>query len=499
MRPRLRNRGAPLRTLLTASLCSLCSLIWIGSLYSITKVTPNPALRTVHLPSTGIQELRPPNTFSSKPRANGTFPAPSSYQSILDAYPVHEAAYSIDSILDACQDSVGGDIVRQFHEGAKGECGKRLDLASFVCSAQCAREEPELLRTFGTLGIAKYELHGLLRLCQAGSFPFLVRLQNGRVFAHKCQANPTGTHAFRTAMSLLQDLACTVELPDTIFGFDGNDYALPQNESPLKYASAGWVHPLPGVVRFVGTDAHPTALFPTPPFISGSGLYTPFPEEDEFEAWEDRADDLFWRGGSTGIPFDYDYVWMMPRMALLSRVHGREGYDVALTSTDGISSKMKANGVLDAVSQSRRFSKAEMAHFKYQFHIDGNTASWGLAYKLRVGAVVLWQNSPSTYREFYYALLKPWEHYVPLRADLGNLEHVRLWLNSEEGKQEAKAIHNRLVTFVQSRLRPEDLLCYVTRLMYSLYELQAFEAQSIDDFQGEFEFQFESIDSLFKK
>jgi hypothetical protein len=94
--------------------------------------------------------------------------------------------------------------------------------------------------------------------------------------------------------------------------------------------------------------------------------------------------------------------------------------------------------------------------------------------KLRHGQLVLWHRSPVTYREYYYALLRPWEHYVPLESDLSNLELVRAWLDTAEGRAEGKRIRDRALELMRVRFRRQDLLCYIVRLLQCLAELADF-------------------------
>lgn len=376
--------------------------------------------------------------------------------------------------------------------GAEGKCpGRRVTLTTFVCGAKCAARDAEQEHTFGILGMNRFNLHGLLRLCKAGAFPFLVWIKDNEVLHRPCQPSPTAKHVFAASMRLLRTVACVVRLPNTVFGFDGNDYAIPQVHSPLKFASSGWIHPLPGVLRLVGTDASPTALFPTPPFVSAMGLghYMSFerpsffakaaaaPDSAEEEArWQGRSEDIFWRGGTTGIPFDYDYAYMMPRPQLVRLMKDKTGFDVGFTAFDGVGDKMRAAGFMETTRRVSYARASDFQHHRYHVHLDGNTASWGLMNKLTMHAVILWQPSPVTFREHYYAKLKPWVHYVPVDADLANLEQIRDWLDTPNGHAEARAIRDRQASLVRASLRPEDLVCYVVRLVHSNARLQDFEA-----------------------
>ena len=56
----------------------------------------------------------------------------------------------------------------------------------------------------------------------------------------------------------------------------------------------------------------------------------------------------------------------------------------------------------------------------WQIDIDGNVNSWGLLWKLLSGSCVLRVQSPR--RQWFHHRLQPWEHLVPVQADLSDLD-----------------------------------------------------------------------------
>lgn len=68
--------------------------------------------------------------------------------------------------------------------------------------------------------------------------------------------------------------------------------------------------------------------------------------------------------------------------------------------------------------------------YKYQINIDGTVAAYRLPYLLAGGSVVFKQDSG--YYEHFYNELRPWEHYLPIRADLGDLLEKIRWARSHD-------------------------------------------------------------------
>lgn len=68
--------------------------------------------------------------------------------------------------------------------------------------------------------------------------------------------------------------------------------------------------------------------------------------------------------------------------------------------------------------------------YKYQINIDGTVAAYRLPYLLAGDSVVLKQDSG--YYEHFYNELRPWEHYIPVRADLGDLLEKIQWARDHD-------------------------------------------------------------------
>lgn len=68
--------------------------------------------------------------------------------------------------------------------------------------------------------------------------------------------------------------------------------------------------------------------------------------------------------------------------------------------------------------------------YKYQINIDGTVAAYRLPYLLAGDSVVFKQDSG--YYEHFYGELRPWEHYIPVRADLGDLLDKIQWARDHD-------------------------------------------------------------------
>jgi hypothetical protein len=65
---------------------------------------------------------------------------------------------------------------------------------------------------------------------------------------------------------------------------------------------------------------------------------------------------------------------------------------------------------------------------KFALDVDGNSNAWSnLFTRLVMGCCVLKVESAAGYRQWYYADMQPWTHFVPVKADLSDLHERIAW------------------------------------------------------------------------
>jgi hypothetical protein len=413
----------------------------------------------------------------------------------------------------------------------KEHCDKPLDEINFICKAKCAIDEPELERTIRIMRLADHTPQHVVNACLQNISPFLIWISgsNGNNNQQQQQQqrirflNCFGTfsvHAFmgksvwREDMRLLFALSCLVKLPENIiFGFDWSDYPSAGVHHVSPQPIFRYMEPLPPILRPVGVDAHHALLFPTGSFIVATSLCQ-FRRVDEWWKicfahertrdhlkWEKRYPVVMWRGALNGVIWTVN-DWRMQQRSRLVREFGSKRrndsrFDVAFvqgihartedgsgsfSGVDGVRklaqmNQITENNAEDIVQEMVRehvmksqIGKGDHPKYKYLLHVDGQTASWGLAHKLNSGSVLVWIESARNYREFYYPLLKPWIHYIPIARDLSDLDSITEWMFQHD--DQVKEIVNQANILVDSRMRAQDLFCYVYRLLVSIQKAQ---------------------------
>ena len=165
-----------------------------------------------------------------------------------------------------------------------------------------------------------------------------------------------------------------------------------------------------------------------------------------FEAvpWGDRDPAIVWRGSTTGRgliatdtldPTDSRLI-QRTRLGLAAR--GIAGMDVKMTrvvqSADPATdlARLEAAGLvgapLDPMSWGRR---------RFALDVDGNSNTWSnLFTRFLLGCCVLKVDSAQGFRQWYYDDLRPFEHFVPVAADLSDLREKVDWCRSHSSECE---------------------------------------------------------------
>jgi len=111
--------------------------------------------------------------------------------------------------------------------------------------------------------------------------------------------------------------------------------------------------------------------------------------------------------------------------------------------------------------------------YRYYLLLDGNTVSGRSMHIIQMGFVLFKPESP--FYEYWYTLLEPWVHYIPVNADLNDLPEKVRWANNHPEKAEKIAQNlGRLADVISLE---ETWLCYWWRLLQGIADLQNFQSR----------------------
>lgn len=251
----------------------------------------------------------------------------------------------------------------------------------------------------------------------------------------------------------------------------GGGYSLAL-QGPEQQASAQLLkHRLPGLQTFLDLAAtelarrgHPQARFavqlhdeapeppcfrfdaPLDPAIAVAGPLIPDPyalgsqgfaglrrqfADQPLPPWHERLPVAIWRGSSTGTPRLTPANLAQNLRYRLCAASRRLGpwldarFTAVVQCPDPPTQQMVEQQLHRQELLTPKVSPWHLALHRWILEIDGNVNSWGLLWKLLSGSCVLRVHSPR--QQWYHHQLQPWQHLVPIAADLSNLAEVLDW------------------------------------------------------------------------
>jgi hypothetical protein len=196
------------------------------------------------------------------------------------------------------------------------------------------------------------------------------------------------------------------------------------------------------------------------------------------QQWAQRTAKAYWRGAMCGpdaFPvYGWDSLWRPMFVDEANRPDNAGLFDVAFHVVDSEALTGISAAETDALARGRyRFTAPEPPEpafrgFKYLPNPDGVTSAWRLTSLLGTGAVVLQPTSWSA--EFFQPLLTAGVHYLPVDMYSSDAARQVRWLRDHD--EAAFNITVNAAHLLDTRMRREDTLCYMFRLLLSLARMQ---------------------------
>ena len=205
---------------------------------------------------------------------------------------------------------------------------------------------------------------------------------------------------------------------------------------------------VPSVADYAFSSFDPDMkLIPDIFFVNRRG-YQPmrdFAQENDVP-WAERSNDIIWRGRLNGAglfsvePSQKDNPLVRQRLRMA--MHASEtGVDFKFAS--GVTKieeyfLAKAGLLVDHMPTRSWITR------KFAIDIDGFSCAWDNFFIRRLqGTCVLKVESQMGFRQWYYHLLKPFEHYVPIKKDLSDLKEKVDWVLTHDAEAQAIAENGR--------------------------------------------------------
>lgn len=156
-------------------------------------------------------------------------------------------------------------------------------------------------------------------------------------------------------------------------------------------------------------------------------------------AWQDRAAGFCWRGSSTGLGListpgmERSDPSLIQRTRLCLQTRGIPDVDFQLSWVVQSQDAEDHNRLARAGILGEPIDPVRWRARKFALDIDGNSNAWSnLFTRLLLGCCVIKVGSPRGFRQWYYDQLVPFENFVPVRADLGDLRERLEWCRTHD-------------------------------------------------------------------
>jgi hypothetical protein len=180
--------------------------------------------------------------------------------------------------------------------------------------------------------------------------------------------------------------------------------------------------------------------------------------------WSQKINKAIFRGTATGCGFTYN-----SNMRLKASELSKKYSNILDAGITGNQPKLKLHsidgvGYVKPIKFIQKIPFSEQSKYKYILHLDGNVAAYRLGKSLLFNSVVLLQETGS--RLWFQHLLKPWEHYVPIKEDLSDLIEKINWCIHHD--KECQAIANNGRALAKTFLTKDECLKYIYEMMWSI-------------------------------
>jgi hypothetical protein len=181
--------------------------------------------------------------------------------------------------------------------------------------------------------------------------------------------------------------------------------------------------------------------------------------------WHQKKDVAFWRGATTGAVFSEETFLSLPRTrAVTTSLLLPHLIDARFTSLVQTQDVQPIQNRYASYFSSLSSIKNHL-EYKYQLLIDGNTCAYSRAYwQLFSNCIIFKQASDNI--QWFYDLLEPYKHYIPLQADISDLKEKTLW--AKEHDREMLAMTESAQRLAHTCLKPSDVHYYLYLLLLSI-------------------------------
>lgn len=151
--------------------------------------------------------------------------------------------------------------------------------------------------------------------------------------------------------------------------------------------------------------------------------------------WLTRKNKMFWRGSTTGNSYkNLKELSSLKRIKICKNYREKKDIDIKISRIiqNGINQKKIKKYLIEEKIFAKPVSENKFKKYKYYPDIPGNSLAWGTITKYLAGSLIF--KAEYEKKLYYYKLLEPWKHYIPVNNDFSDLEEKLIWSNNNISK-----------------------------------------------------------------
>jgi hypothetical protein len=178
--------------------------------------------------------------------------------------------------------------------------------------------------------------------------------------------------------------------------------------------------------------------------------------------WNKKIRKAMWRGTSTFNAGRRNFEVSHRRQLALLAKNRSDIIDANFTNVYG---EFREQATADGICCAQHISQNDFQSYVAILDLDGNAWSSRFSVLMQMSSVIIKQQSPDDAVDFFQDKLKPWVHFVPMKADLSDLEEKVQWVLDHE--QEARQIVRNANIFALTELNYDALYRYWVNVLNS--------------------------------
>ena len=198
-----------------------------------------------------------------------------------------------------------------------------------------------------------------------------------------------------------------------------------------------------------------------------------------YNDWENKKNIAIFRGTNTGegVTIETNLRLKLANLSYQMEKSGIYILDAGITKWNSRARKIYGENKLDFFDPNnvefglkQSLSPYEQSKYKYIINVDGHVTAYRLSLEMGMNSVIL--KVDSKWKIWYSHLLKPYEHYIPIKSDMSDIVEKIEWCIKNDSTCKQIAKNARL--FYEQYLSRNSILDYLQKTLFELKDYNGY-------------------------